>query len=78
MKNPPTGPYIPPTPKATVSPSPFPVAESDEPNGRTPSPRPYHFQRRQSFIDPDLVSFAISLSCMTLKDLPSRCTSVSF
>ncbi|KAH9994095.1 hypothetical protein BJV74DRAFT_987332 [Russula compacta] len=54
MKNPPTGQYNPPTPKATVSPSPFPVAEADEPNGRTPSPKPYHFQRRQSFIDPDL------------------------
>jgi hypothetical protein len=38
------------------SPSPFPVEEGDETGSRTPSPRTYNPPRRQSVIDPSLVS----------------------
>ena len=37
-------------------PSPFPVEEGDETGSRTPSPKTYSLPRRQSTIDPTLVS----------------------
>jgi hypothetical protein len=36
--------------------SPFPVAEADELDGRTPSPRTFTLPQRQTVIDPTLVS----------------------
>ena len=46
------------TPTATpfFDPSPFPVEEGDETGSRTPSPKTYSVPRRQSVIDPTLVS----------------------
>jgi hypothetical protein len=73
MKNTPTGPATP-----FFEPSPFPLAESDEADLRTPSPKLYSVQRRQSAIDPNLVSVDTLCVCVTLKDWHSPCTSVSF
>ena len=46
------------TPPASqyFDPSPFPVEEGDEAGSRTPSPKTYSLPRRQSVIDPSLVS----------------------
>ncbi len=62
-------------------PSPFPVAEGDETNDRTPSPNTpntYSLQHRPSVIDPTLVSVDSVYVRVTLKDCHSPCTSVSF
>ncbi len=50
MKNtpPPATPYF--------NPSPFPVEEGEDTGSRTPSPKTYSLPRRQSIIDPTLVS----------------------
>ena len=52
MKNTPQAP--PSTP--FFDPTPFPVEEGDETGSRTPSPKTYSLPRRQSVIDPNLVS----------------------
>jgi hypothetical protein len=52
MKNTPAG--APATP--FFEPSPFPVEEGEETGSRTPSPKTYSLPRRQSVIDPTLVS----------------------
>jgi len=42
------------TPKTAASPWPFSTSEADEPDARTPSPKPFSGQRRQTTIDPTL------------------------
>jgi hypothetical protein len=59
-------------------PSPFPAEEGDETGSRTPSPKTYSLPRRQSVIDPNLVSVGALCVWMTLKDWHSLCSSVSF
>jgi len=61
MKYIPAGQLIPATPHAPTSPSPFPLAEADETDVRTPSPKSFtsftffnNAQRRQTVIDPNL------------------------
>jgi hypothetical protein len=46
----------PPPSTPSFDPSPFPVEESDGMGTRTPSPKTYSLPRRQSIIDPTLVS----------------------
>ena len=58
--------------------SPFPLAETDELDARTPSPRTFTLPRRQTVIDPSLVSADTVCVRVTLKDWHSPCTSVSF
>lgn len=52
MKNTPTSAQATPF----FEPSPFPVEEGEETGSRTPSPKTYSVPRRQSVIDPTLVS----------------------
>jgi len=75
----PTNLLIPTTPVAADTP--FPLAESEESEGRSDyrnAPQSTYFSRRQSVIDPTLVSFHTLRACMTLKYWHSPCTSVSF
>lgn len=70
---------IPTTPVAAHTP--FPLEESEESEGRsdyrTASETTY-IPRRQSVIDPGIVSLNTLRACVTLKCWHSPCTSVSF
>jgi len=70
---------IPTTPVAAATP--FPLEEPEEPEGRTDyrtASESTYMPRRQSVIDPTLVSFNTLRACVTLKYWHSPCTSVSF
>jgi hypothetical protein len=73
MKNIPVAPATP-----FFDPSSFPLAETDELDARTPSPRTFTLPRRQTVIDPSLVSADTVCVRVTLKDWHSPCISVSF
>lgn len=63
------------TPKATASAFPFSMSEADEPDACVPSPKYFSGQRRQTTIDPTLVSSEPLCAVITLKEC-SPCTSV--
>lgn len=65
------------TPKATTTPFSFPMSGTEEPEARASSPKYWGGQRRQTAIDPTLVSSGPLFTVMTLRNLGSRCTSVS-
>jgi hypothetical protein len=65
------------TPKTATSPFQFPMSEAEEPEARASSPKYFGGQRRQTTIDPTLVSSGPLSAVMTLRNLGSRCTSVS-
>lgn len=63
------------TPKATASAFPFSMSEPDEPDAPAPSPKYFSGQRKQTTIDPTLVSSEPLCVVMMLKEC-SLCTSV--
>ncbi len=80
-----TGQLAPATPKPAASP--FPMSEVvikeatgwevDEADIRTPSPKSFSGQRKQSAIDPTLVRSGLLHAVMMLMDWHSHCTNVS-
>ena len=65
------------TPKSAASPFPFSMSEAEEHDVRAPSPKYWGGQRKQTTIDPTLVSSGPLCAMMTLKDWGSHCTNVS-
>jgi hypothetical protein len=64
------------TPKIAATPFSFPMSEVDEPDARAPSPKYFSGQRKQTTIDPTLVSSGLLCAVVTLKDWYSPCTGV--
>jgi len=69
--------FIPATPVAAAAPFPLEEEESEGRSDYRTAPESTYIPRRQSVIDPNLVSFDTLRTCVTLKYWHSPCTSVS-